>query len=88
MMDRVVDMTIKIVNERTVVEVFSYNKMKNIFNCIVLVILISLIGCSTQEIPSVLPDSSDAPEEKSSFLNMDIKTFNIKDNTLILNVEE
>ena len=31
MMDRVVDMTIKIVNERTVVEVFSYNKMKNIF---------------------------------------------------------
>lgn len=42
--------------------------MKNIFNCIVLVILISLIGCSTQEIPSVLPDSSDAPEEKSSFL--------------------
>ncbi|MFR4083352.1 hypothetical protein [Faecalibacillus intestinalis] len=30
-MDRVVDMTIKIVNERTVVEVFSYNKMKNIF---------------------------------------------------------
>ena len=28
MMDRVVDMTIKIVNERTVVEVFSYNKMK------------------------------------------------------------
>ena len=28
MMDRVVDMTIKIVNERTVVEVFLYNKMK------------------------------------------------------------
>ena len=34
MMDRVVDMTIKIVNERTVVEVFSYNKMKNIFNTV------------------------------------------------------
>lgn len=63
MMDRVVDMTIKIVNERAVVEVFSYNKMKNIFK--------GYVDSLPQEI-----------------LNMDIKTFNIKDNTLILNVEE
>ena len=63
MMDRVVDMTIKIVNERTGVEVFSYNKMKNIFK--------GYVDSLPQEI-----------------LNMDIKTFNIKDNTLILNVEE
>ncbi len=63
MMDRVVDMTIKIVNERTDVEVFSYNKMKNIFK--------GYVDSLPQEI-----------------LNMDIKTFNIKDNTLILNVEE
>lgn len=63
MMDRVVDMTIKIVNERTAVEVFSYNKMKNIFK--------GYVDSLPQEI-----------------LNMDIKTFNIKDNTLILNVEE
>ena len=63
MMDRVVDMTIKIVNERIVVEVFSYNKMKNIFK--------GYVDSLPQEI-----------------LNMDIKTFNIKDNTLILNVEE
>lgn len=63
MMDRVVDMTIKIVNERTVVEVFLYNKMKNIFK--------GYVDSLPQEI-----------------LNMDIKTFNIKDNTLILNVEE
>ena len=63
MMDRVVDMTIKIVNERTVVEAFSYNKMKNIFK--------GYVDSLPQEI-----------------LNMDIKTFNIKDNTLILNVEE
>ena len=73
MMDRVVDMIIKIVNERTVVEVFSYNKMKNIFK--------GYVDSLPQEI-----------------LNMDIKitegrevfekTFNIKDNTLILNVEE
>ncbi|WP_270832194.1 hypothetical protein [Faecalibacillus intestinalis] len=62
-MDRVVDMTIKIVNERTDVEVFSYNKMKNIFK--------GYVDSLPQEI-----------------LNMDIKTFNIKDNTLILNVEE
>lgn len=63
MMDRVVDMAIKIVNERTVVEVFSYNKMKNIFK--------GYVDSLPQEI-----------------LNMDIKTFNIKNNTLILNVEE
>lgn len=63
MMDRVVDMIIKIVNERTVVEVFSYNKMKSIFK--------GYVDSLPQEI-----------------LNMDIKTFNIKDNTLILNVEE
>ena len=56
-------LTIKIVNERTVVEVFSYNKMKNIFK--------GYVDSLPQEI-----------------LNMDIKTFNIKDNTLILNVEE
>ena len=63
MMDRVVDMTIKIVKERTVVEFFSYNKIKNIFK--------GYVDSLPQEI-----------------LNMDIKTFNIKDNTLILNVEE
>ena len=63
MMDRVVDMTIKIVNERTVVEVFLYNKMKKIFK--------GYVDSLPQEI-----------------LNMDIKTFNINDNTLILNVEE
>ena len=47
----------------TIREIFSYNKMKNIF--------------------TGYADS--LPQE---ILNMDIKTFNIKDNTLILNVEE
>ena len=56
-------MNFKIVNERTVVEVFLYNKMKKIFK--------GYVDSLPQEI-----------------LNMDIKTFNIKDNTLILNVEE
>ena len=63
MMDRVVDMTIKIVNERTVVEVFLNMKIKKFLK--------GYVDSLPQEI-----------------LNMDIKTFNIKDNTLILNVEE
>ena len=40
--------------------------MKRIFACYILIMMISLVGCTPQETEPALPDSSEVPTESSS----------------------